>query len=406
MQQFIRSIVTTIPYTEQSITIMLNGKNLIVTGGNGTGKTSLITDIFKKANNIIANAEQENIANWRETVHAHKSQIHQFSEGSPNYLQYTNVIETYEGYINAALSGAKIEFIDPENLRILVASKTGLIEFFPAARQSQITDAKSASSFTYDKNTINEEIGNRLEEHLVNIYTRRAFARTEKQDKKLEIEISEWLNNFEKNLQYLMEDPSTKLIFNSDTFKFSISQKGKAPYTFQNLSSGYAAIFSIFSRFLMRAEYLKISPSEICGIAIIDELDAHLHVSLQRKILPFLTASFPGIQFLITTHSPFVITSIDNCVIYDISRREQVDELSSSSYEAVLEGLFGVLPSSDILQSKIKELVEISTKDKIDIDLLQGKINAIGTDTSALDEESRFFLNKAKFLITKDDSSN
>ena len=93
----------------------------------------------------------------------------------------------------------------------------------------------------------------------------------------------------------------------------------------------------------MRSEYLKVSPSKLCGVAIIDEIDAHLHVTLQRKILPFLSESFPGIQYIVTTHSPFVLTSVSNAEIYDISRREQVGDLSSYSYESVLEG-FWLLP--------------------------------------------------------------
>ncbi|MFJ4617976.1 AAA family ATPase [Streptomyces sp. NPDC088812] len=42
------------------------------------------------------------------------------------------------------------------------------------------------------------------------------------------------------------------------------------------------------------------------GVVIIDEIDAHLHVSWQRRIGPWLTAHFPHIQFIVTTHSPYI----------------------------------------------------------------------------------------------------
>ncbi|MEV7859939.1 AAA family ATPase [Streptomyces hirsutus] len=47
------------------------------------------------------------------------------------------------------------------------------------------------------------------------------------------------------------------------------------------------------------------------GVVLIDEVDAHLHVSWQRRIGPWLTAHFPAIQFLVTTHSPYICQSAD-----------------------------------------------------------------------------------------------
>ncbi|MER6081666.1 AAA family ATPase [Streptomyces sp. NPDC001833] len=47
------------------------------------------------------------------------------------------------------------------------------------------------------------------------------------------------------------------------------------------------------------------------GVVIIDEIDAHLHVSWQRRIGPWLTAHFPHIQFIVTTHSPYICQAAD-----------------------------------------------------------------------------------------------
>lgn len=41
------------------------------------------------------------------------------------------------------------------------------------------------------------------------------------------------------------------------------------------------------------------------GVVLIDELEAHLHIELQRKILPFLTKFFPRVQFIISAHRIF-----------------------------------------------------------------------------------------------------
>jgi hypothetical protein len=47
------------------------------------------------------------------------------------------------------------------------------------------------------------------------------------------------------------------------------------------------------------------------GVVLIDEVDAHLHVSWQQRIGGWLTAHFPNIQFIMTTHSPYVCQSAD-----------------------------------------------------------------------------------------------
>lgn len=45
----------------------------------------------------------------------------------------------------------------------------------------------------------------------------------------------------------------------------------------------------------------------ICKVLfLVDEIETHLHVDLQKKVLPFLISFFPKIQFIVTTHSPFV----------------------------------------------------------------------------------------------------
>lgn len=47
------------------------------------------------------------------------------------------------------------------------------------------------------------------------------------------------------------------------------------------------------------------------GVVIIDEVDAHLHVSWQRRIGTWLKTHFPNIQFIVTTHSPYICQAAD-----------------------------------------------------------------------------------------------
>ncbi len=55
------------------------------------------------------------------------------------------------------------------------------------------------------------------------------------------------------------------------------------------------------------------------GLVIIDEIDAHLHPTWQRKVVPMLTSMFPNIQFIITTHSPQVVSSVSSENLFVLS---------------------------------------------------------------------------------------
>ena len=77
----------------------------------------------------------------------------------------------------------------------------------------------------------------------------------------------------------------------------------------------------------------------VAGIVLIDEIETHLHLELQRKILDLLTSIFPNIQFILSTHSPFIINSVDNAVIYDLEKNLLVENgLSDVPYAGIVEG--------------------------------------------------------------------
>lgn len=109
----------------------------------------------------------------------------------------------------------------------------------------------------------------------------------------------------------------------------------------------------------MDAHNAKIYDLE--GIVLIDEIETHLHVDLQKKILPFLTAFFPKIQFIVTTHSPFVLSSISNATICDLETRIVTTDLSAYSYGALIESYFEVDEYSQEIKDYIKEYEQLTT---------------------------------------------
>ena len=81
-----------------------------------------------------------------------------------------------------------------------------------------------------------------------------------------------------------------------------------------------------------------------------------MHLELQKNILPLLTKIFPNIQFIVTTHSPFVLNSLSNAVAFDLEHQEEIRDLDEYSYSTLAEEYFGVSTDSNILKIKLDEL--------------------------------------------------
>ena len=88
------------------------------------------------------------------------------------------------------------------------------------------------------------------------------------------------------------------------------------------------------------------------AIVMIDEIETHLHVELQKRALPFLTQMFPNVQFIISTHSPFAISSLKNAVIFDLEKNRRVEDLSTFSWETIVESYFDINQYSHIIEKK------------------------------------------------------
>jgi hypothetical protein len=76
------------------------------------------------------------------------------------------------------------------------------------------------------------------------------------------------------------------------------------------LSAGQATLLNIFGTLLRYGDGTTGTsplPSEISGICLIDEVDAHMHIDLQHRALPELINMFPKMQFILSSHSPFFV---------------------------------------------------------------------------------------------------
>jgi len=78
------------------------------------------------------------------------------------------------------------------------------------------------------------------------------------------------------------------------------------------------------------------------GVVLIDELELHLHPRWQRGVVERLQATFPGVQFITTTHSPFVIQSLRAGQLINLDPESFVEEYADKSIDDITEGIMGV----------------------------------------------------------------
>ncbi|MCY4173031.1 MAG: AAA family ATPase [Cyanobacteria bacterium MAG CAR3_bin_5] len=82
---------------------------------------------------------------------------------------------------------------------------------------------------------------------------------------------------------------------------------------------------------------------ETKGVVLIDELDLHLHPNWQRMIVNNLLSLFPKLQFIATTHSPFIVQSLDGQGLINLSEDSLLQERKDPySIEDVAEETMGV----------------------------------------------------------------
>ena len=204
---------------------------------------------------------------------------------------------------------------------------------------------------------------------MVHLKTQQAYARNEGEDNTAK-RIQTWFDRFELALQNLLDDKTIHLQYDFKKYNFKITQSGREPFDFNELSDSYSAVLYIVSDLILRMDKKwllgeEISKYDCQGIVLIDELETHLHIELQKKILPFLVEFFPNLQFIITTHSPYILNSISNARAYDLEKHIELDNLSAFSSDDLAEGYFDADAYSDELKGQLEHYEELCFKSGI-----------------------------------------
>lgn len=118
-------------------------------------------------------------------------------------------------------------------------------------------------------------------------------------------------------------------------------------FTFGMLSDGYRNIVAMVADIAWRASILNPqlgdrAPALAEGIVLVDEIDLHLHPKWQRRVLADLHRAFPRLQFVATTHSPFIIQSLRPGQLVNLDPDSADALYADRSPEDIAEQIMGV----------------------------------------------------------------
>lgn len=169
-------------------------------------------------------------------------------------------------------------------------------------------------------------------------------------------------------------DPDELILFdikkrrtNKDEYLFFLFGKensfNEGMYNEESLPMGYQRLMHIVYDIAYRWYILNGKTDSFDGLVLIDELELHLHPSLQQTVLERFRKTFPGLQFIITTHSPIILSNffVDKKTTKIIQLEKQngeyiddeLENLYSIDYNSNLTNIMGVNISNKLLDTYI-----------------------------------------------------
>jgi predicted ATP-binding protein involved in virulence len=365
-------------------------KHIILTGNNGSGKTTILNRVGIILKHLQdGKTKEQAIRSLEGIVAANKNHPHK---------------SIWEQSINE-LKDIDLHFLNDNFISFVGENDPCIISFFKAHRRIELQEVKTVTKeddFLSNVRTLNntDDFTKLFKQYLVNKKVYEAFDFMNNKNNSIN-QSKIFFNNLMDILRNVLEDKELELIFIQESFEFIIILSDKRKITFNNLSEGFSAFLSVVMDLLIRIDLIRKQKGDFeyqpNGIVLIDEPETHLHLSMQYNILPLLSSLFPNIQFIIATHSPAVISSLENAIVYDLTRKLEVaDSILGSSFSELMINHFGLVNEYSPIADKILDEVNIAAKNE-DIEALRSVLTKYETFlTPALKLDIEFLLIKIK----------
>jgi predicted ATP-binding protein involved in virulence len=329
-------------------------KHIIITGKNGSGKTTILNRIAFVLDNIrVGNSPKESIQMWENQIKTSPA-IEQDSL-KKRLKDYNDVKLIFNNDYYGRLKEIKTEFI---------------LSYFKANRIIHLNNVQTVTTETnfttfLSENSDSLDFVKSFKQYLVNKKVHEAFDMIESKVKQVN-ENKKFFDGFTQMLRGIFHDEKLELEFKKETFEFFLKQGDGRRITFNQLSDGFSAFLNILMDLLMKTDLIRQQKNDFSyypnGFVLIDEPETHCHLAMQYEVLPLIADLFPNIQLIVATHSPAVISSLRNSVVYDLSSQQLVsdEQRLGSSYSELMIRHFGLENEFSPIADKIISDVQVA----------------------------------------------
>jgi len=315
----------------ENIDIELDENVTILTGSNGAGKTTILGVLSKNFGwntRLLSTPERDESSGLMKFLTGKWSSFFQEKEDDDSWVnigkvQYSNLNVSHVRIPKEAGSSYDINYSEPTSIDgmhipshrpVFSYKEVQSIPTKPKKKEDYFNEynANVADKFTNTGEWLKNISPNfLLKESLIGLATF-GYGNAHVVENK---EYAELFEGFQKILKEMLpislgfkhlEIRIPEVVLVTDSGNFSIDAA----------SGGVASIIGIAWQIYM------FSHSKDCYVITIDEPENHLHPSMQRELIPNLTKAFPNAQFVIATHSPFIIGSSKDSQVYALSYNE------------------------------------------------------------------------------------
>ena len=399
----------------ETLNVSFNKHVTCFVGGNGSGKTTILRSLalgllgfnaFKTTPNLLAIRESQN-----ETIYAESGtiQVNYYN----NKTNYTAPHSFYSVEKGRALSeiindGTKMPLIADEGafkaLIVGFAQQSHAEPKISHRRRPNISDIESLVLDTPD---------NRFGEFVE--WFKAGLNQDLTESKAFRTLISKIISVINNCIRKEEGDTTNDIDFVGITNINLKTQQNPKGIPIEKLSQGYRNLLGWVGFFAKRMHEYHLTLIEdgilsknidflqLPAVCLIDEIDTYLHPDWQYSILKGLVESFPNVQFIITSHSPFVLTSVphDKITIYDL--HTEGGEIVVREIEENLYGADANRATSRISEDRTPKFAKLFSKLQNDIDndrLEEAKaLLKYLIETEQVDEDLDLDILRAKRLI-------
>ncbi len=401
----------------ENLKLNLDNSINVLSGVNGSGKTTILSyvvDAFFELAKKGFTFEFEGIENKYYRVSSGVTVLDD-SKHSFVYLRFVDGNENFDyidirGLSNQSSYNHDVQIENPIEFSVLkrIAEENSVIKYFTITDKNRIRSFFESNLMTYFPAYRYEQPSYLNDPYTISLSFKKDMGYTGYLTNPIEVtsnfpDIANWIMDIV--LDYELYKSGARMIWNhiNKIFNELLKSKVKVPVrlgigprqsgftriqiieissarqvypSIFNMSSGELALVSMFGEITRQADNIGSAFDSVAGIVLVDEIDKHLHIKLQKEILPSLIKLFPNVQFIVTSHSPFFNLGLEqnNSIKYTIFDLDNNGLICTPYDNELFEEVYGMMVGeNDRFDQKYHSLLTETEKSQRPLIITEGK---------------------------------